>query len=612
MASSNTHLDALKLAHDVRDRMVNFFADDHYVRDAKLSKMCRDFWSGSQENGGLVGDLWVEGAFPAEVSQDSLESLAGQSLFDPDLMRQLDAEDRNPRQRPLYRHQAEALRTARQSATNGERPALVVTAGTGAGKTESFLLPALDELFRHPGSGDSMRCLILYPMNALVNDQVDRLHVWLRGQERVRLFHFTSETPEDARRASQMGIPPYDASRCRTRRQARGLESADGKEILPDERGPRPDIVVTNYSMLEYMLCRPQDQCFFGPELRVVILDEAHMYTGTLAAEIALLLRRLYQRCGVDPDKLLQIATSATLGGTTDELAAFTANLFTKTKDWVRTIVGERTRPPLAGVVPPATEPTPGQLAGDPWLIGATLRPDEEGRNQFIRHSEACQRLAERLPCLTAAPMPAGEDRPAVVLANTLQHASLIHRLQEILFFAREQRQSDGLRLLELARELWGSDDQTAQRATIQLLQLAAVARPQPGHYPLVPHRLHILARPTTGLSVCLDPGCCGPDEHKLSPFGCVTPGSVDTCPHCSKRLLPLCACRNCGEWLLMGERDENQYRPPRPGITKTDYLSPALDPAGDKLAADKPKFLTLGPDGKFGAQPSLEFDSQL
>ena len=64
MASPNTHLDALQLAHDVRDRMVNFFADDHYVRDAKLSKMCRDFWSGSQENGGLVGDLWVEGGFP--------------------------------------------------------------------------------------------------------------------------------------------------------------------------------------------------------------------------------------------------------------------------------------------------------------------------------------------------------------------------------------------------------------------------------------------------------------------------------------------------------------------------------------------------------------------
>jgi DEAD/DEAH box helicase domain-containing protein len=262
--------------------------------------------------------------------------------------------------RSLYKHQAEAVRIARQSGPNGERPALVVTAGTGAGKTESFLLPALDELWRHPGSGQSMRCLILYPMNALVNDQVERLHVWLKGQDRVRLFHFTSETPEDGSKANQMGIPPYDASRCRTRRQARGLETIDGKKIPVEERGPRPDIVITNYSMLEYMLCRPQDQCFFGPDLRVVILDEAHLYMGTLAAEIALLLRRLYQRCGVDSDKVLQIATSATLGGTTDELAAFTANLFTKTKDWVRTIVGERTRPPLAEVVPPATEPIPG------------------------------------------------------------------------------------------------------------------------------------------------------------------------------------------------------------------------------------------------------------
>jgi len=219
----STHLDALKLAHEVRDRMVNFFADDHYVRDPNLSRMCREFWSGSQENGGLVGDLWVEGAFPAEVSEDTLESLTSQTLFDPDLMLQLDTEERNPRQRPLYKHQAEAVRTARQTGPNGERPALVVTAGTGAGKTESFLLPALDDLFRHRGSGQSMRCLILYPMNALVNDQVERLHVWLRGQDRVRLFHFTSETPEDASKANQMGIPRYDASRCRTRRQARGL-----------------------------------------------------------------------------------------------------------------------------------------------------------------------------------------------------------------------------------------------------------------------------------------------------------------------------------------------------------------------------------------------------
>ena len=283
-----------------------------------------------------------------------------------------------------------------------------------------------------------MRCLILYPMNALVNDQVERLHAWLHGQDRIRLFHFTSETPEDTGKANQMGIPRYDASRCRTRRQARGLETIEGKKIPVEERGPRPDIVVTNYSMLEYMLCRPQDQCFFGPELRTVILDEAHLYTGTLAAEIALLLRRLYLRCGVNADNVLQIATSATLGGTTDELVAFATDLFTKGKHLVRALVGERTRPPLAEVVPPTTVPTVEQLAGESWLTSATLQPDADGRNQFIRHAEACQHLAARLPALTAAALSSGEDRPAVLLADTLEHAPLIHRLQELLFFTRE------------------------------------------------------------------------------------------------------------------------------------------------------------------------------
>ena len=111
-------------------------------------------------------------------------------------------------------------------------------------------------------------------MNALVNDQVDRLYKWLEGQDRIRLFNFTSETPEDIKAANRAGIPKWDSCRVRTRQEAR--------------ESPVPDIVITNYSMLEYMLCRPQDSVFFGPALRAVVLDEAHLYTGTLAAEITL------------------------------------------------------------------------------------------------------------------------------------------------------------------------------------------------------------------------------------------------------------------------------------------------------------------------------------
>ena len=71
-----------------------------------------------------------------------------------------------------------------------------------------------------------------------------------------------------------------------------------------------PDVVVTNYSMLEYMLSRPQDKRFFDPGLEVIILDEAHLYTGTLALEIQLLLRRLIDRCGLQAHDVFHATAS--------------------------------------------------------------------------------------------------------------------------------------------------------------------------------------------------------------------------------------------------------------------------------------------------------------
>lgn len=171
------------------------------------------------------------------------------------------------------------------------------------------------------------------------------------------------------------------------------METADGEAIDLDEtlRGPRPDIVVTNYSMLEYMLCRPQDQCFFGPGLRGVVLDEAHLYTGTLAAEITLLLRRLYQRCGVDPRKVLQFAASATLGGAgTQDLANFAATIFTKPTELVTVIEGRKTKPPLRDPVHPTAEPTVAVFAGDNWLSGATLEADATGEPRLARDPTQC------------------------------------------------------------------------------------------------------------------------------------------------------------------------------------------------------------------------------
>ncbi|MDZ7618291.1 MAG: DEAD/DEAH box helicase, partial [Patescibacteria group bacterium] len=181
-------LDALRLSEALRRRLVDFCCDDRYSRDPDLTRICRDLWGGTPDDGGLVSDLWVEGAFPAKPSDATLQTLAGNGMFDAGLARLLHDAGAVPEDRPLYEHQKEAILHCQQDGSLEGRPALVVTAGTGTGKTECFLLPLLNDLFKNPSiPGSGMKCLILYPMNALVNDQVDRLYGWLRGQSQSKV-----------------------------------------------------------------------------------------------------------------------------------------------------------------------------------------------------------------------------------------------------------------------------------------------------------------------------------------------------------------------------------------------------------------------------------------
>ena len=94
------------------------------------------------------------------------------------------------------------------------------------------------------------------------------------------------------------------------------------------------------------MLCRPQDNVFFGKNLRTLVLDEAHLYTGVLATEITLLQRRLLLRCCLNSSDVLQFATSATLGKA-DDLKPFAAKLFSKDETSIQVIVGEQKKPAL-------------------------------------------------------------------------------------------------------------------------------------------------------------------------------------------------------------------------------------------------------------------------
>jgi DEAD/DEAH box helicase domain-containing protein len=556
---NNLHqLDALQLVDALRQRLVDFSLEGSFVRDKQLELICQKIWAGSPEQGGLLSELWVEGAFPAKNSEYSLKDLVSKALFNDELTQQLDKTDAVPSDRKLYQHQYEIIKAVHNYKNKEEKPAMVVTAGTGSGKTESFLLPMLNHLFSQPlqEEQNGVKCLILYPMNALVNDQVGRLYEWLKGQDKVTLFHFTSETPEDKARADRDKVPVFDKCRMRTREQARGNEGKEGRI---------PDILITNYSMLEYMLCRPQDDVFFGSDLQTVILDEAHLYSGTLAAEMTFLLRRLYQRCKINANHILQIATSATIGdGNTDELKKFIATLFTKESLLVEVIQGQYDRIEFPSATLPSDNTTINNILEKNWLTEPTLSYEND-TIQLVKNKSQCESLNEDIKCLTDHPvnLADSEYKTADFLYKTLAHAPLLQQLEQCLW------ESKTITLTDLAQKLWESTKKEAIQATIILLRLGAVARKHVKDYPLIPHKIHLLTRASDGFMVCLNKNCTG--EHKLASLGSVIAGYHEACPYCQSATLSLLSCADCGEWILAGRLDEASTLRP---ITNTKHRS--------------------------------------
>lgn len=205
-------------------------------------------------------------------------------------------------ERPLYSHQEESIRHICSGRS------AIITTGTGSGKTESFLYPILNELMSDVENGNrevGVRAIFLYPMNALVNDQIDRVRKILTQCPEITYGFFTGETKESIQK------------------DYREKYGAENDTFIPENelvsreeiRKNPPHLLFTNYSMLEYLLIRPNDYSIFAPERlnnwKFVVLDEAHSYYGSLGIELSLLMRRL---TGLAPKKPRFILTSATLG----------------------------------------------------------------------------------------------------------------------------------------------------------------------------------------------------------------------------------------------------------------------------------------------------------
>ena len=230
----------------------------------------------------------------------------------------------------LYVHQERAVRASHLAGQN-----VVVATGTASGKTESFLYPILFELYAQHLRGElgepGVRAMILYPMNALANDQRERLgHICEELQDADSGFQPTF--------GQYIGQTPYGAGDRSRNASVRAEERLPGELIFREEmRRTPPHILLTNYSMLEYLLIRPADSPLFegGAFWQFIVLDEAHQYRGAKGMEMGMLMRRLKQRLrdGGRTQPFRCIATSATISSGEGEedrraVAAFAGELF--------------------------------------------------------------------------------------------------------------------------------------------------------------------------------------------------------------------------------------------------------------------------------------------
>ena len=223
-----------------------------------------------------------------------------------------------------------------------DKKSIVVTSGTGSGKTECFMVPILNDLFELSENINAplegVHALFLYPLNALINSQEERLSAWTQhfgGKLRYCLYNGNTPESESSNRTLQKDRPYQVLSR----------------ELM--RKSPAP-ILVTNGTMLEYIMVRQIDAPIIEKSrakksLRWIVLDEAHSYVGSQAAELALQLRRVLEAFGVEAKDVRFVATSATIADSNAEqqLKTYLSQLAGIEESQIEVIGGRRAVPQL-------------------------------------------------------------------------------------------------------------------------------------------------------------------------------------------------------------------------------------------------------------------------
>lgn len=530
-------MDVFHVRNKVIDDYRSFTTASIDIKNARL----KDYYQSELDRDRQWPEPWIS-LNPAFATGGRVDELVREGLLHPECDRifrvKQHVDDSGSAPITLHRHQREAIEAAQTGRS------YVLTTGTGSGKSLAYIVPIVDHVLRQPKT-PGVKAIIVYPMNALANSQ--------RGELEKFLCHGYGEGREPVTFARYTG-------------QEQGAER---DRILANP----PDILLTNYVMLELVLTRPDERARLvkaAKGLQFLVLDELHTYRGRQGADVALLVRRVREACAAP--HLQCVGTSATMatGGTTI--------------DQKRTVAGVASRLFGATVLPEhvigetLTRATSTQTTPDSATLGAAVRSGH---------------LSDDYSGLSASPIAAWIEA-TFGLAIEEQTGQLIRQTPRKL---REHAAPD-------LSELTGLPVQDCHDAIQKaLLKGARVRHPETAR-PLFAFRLHQFLSKGDTLYVSLESET---DRHITSKYQVAVPSAPE------KLLYPLAFCRECGqEYAVVKSTTKNGETTfaPRPSrdVTAGDaidgylYVSTEFPWPADPIAEGRLPDSWVGPDNQPGA----------
>ena len=420
---------------------------------------------------------------------------------------------------PPYKHQAESWKAL------SEGKSIVVTSGTGSGKTECFMYPVLSDLYEQ-GHTNAIEAIFLYPLNALMEDQKKRLSEYCEATG-LHFAVYNGDTPEFR---------------------------ADGRdEILPNEiatrdeirdarhQGTRPEILLTNPSMLEYILVRQKDQDMLkesAGKLRWIVIDEAHSYSGSAAVELAYQIKRILEAFDRTPDQVRFACTSATIGGEdgAKSLAEFISTITGQNVEQIKVIGGKRLVKPI-----------------DKFALDNDLK-------------------ANNLPSV-----------------------------EKVLTLRNKINEVPGMTLQQMWEWLCPNTPFNKNNILSALQLMDKLCEMSQDGTPVLSLRAHFFMRAISGIYACANEKC--PDANQALPiYGHLTTYKASVCPKCGAPLLELVQCKRCGGFILMGCSDSQTHKiyPCEDVTNSDDYfaidLTPEQEEDDEKISSSHPDTFFLMP----------------